>query len=555
MSLDRKLQGGSGPKTSRSLAAPVTPPNFFGGEVIRFYSSCVLNMADCTGPKKKRRKPSATRETRVGLGSAFDQWRKIKVAKGYGSDAEMAWNLLGIMNRTAASSTAANEKIRCSQSEVQTLVEQEVHAAVQGREANLQALIETVQQLDCTYESSIQKLQAQITRVTRRAEAAIAFMTKEQTKSPTPSLDKMKTNGAGSEGEAGGVAPQKTNKKSKCRRLVKIMENTKEALNKLQVDNEALKVARADSSEEQPPPVLTPYGSPKGKENALKTEPRIKQETQKSVENKPEEPKGREEPMQWEEPEQREETIKGEEPNEREETIKWEGPEQREEPKQRKETIKWEGPDQREEPKQREETMKWEGPDQREEPNQREETIKWEGPDQREEPKASPVKVEFLPLRESCSPECKVSEKVSEKFAENVLEKGYKLLYPPLPPNNFPPSLKMKAASYSIPQRLQVHVALIRNPAGLSVLWTVEEDDPFGPPMASYSVFMTAEKVKDSNEFPEWTRAEVEAKPLPMCMMISKYKPGRKVCVAVVGRDAFGRYGPYSKVVTAFLPD
>lgn len=69
------------------------------------------------------------------------------------------------------------------------------------------------------------------------------------------------------------------------------------------------------------------------------------------------------------------------------------------------------------------------------------------------------------------------------------------------------------------------------------------------------SVFMTAEKVKDSNVFPEWIRADVEAKPLPMCMMFSKYKPGRKVCVAVVGKDAFGRYGPYSKVVTAFLPD
>uniref|UniRef100_A0AAV2KLU5 Activating transcription factor 7-interacting protein Fn3 domain-containing protein n=1 Tax=Knipowitschia caucasica TaxID=637954 RepID=A0AAV2KLU5_KNICA len=122
--------------------------------------------------------------------------------------------------------------------------------------------------------------------------------------------------------------------------------------------------------------------------------------------------------------------------------------------------------------------------------------------------------------------------------------------YPALPVLPFPSSFPVKAAQYSIPPKLKLDLALIKHPfPQLSLVWSLDEEDPDIPPMDTYSVYLTTEIAIGTNVFEQWrVLGEYPAAPLPMFSLYHKYKPRYKICVCVVGKDKFGRYGPYSKV-------
>lgn len=407
-----------------------------------------------TIPKKHRRlsqKPTfgARARARVNIGLAFARWRALKAAKGLKSDEGVALRLLDVMKRspsTPVSSGASEQKIRLSQSEVQTLIKEEIHSAIKSNETKLQKLIESVQQLawGVDYESSIHKLEARINMATKKAEAAFAYMTRTQKKTPLPSLVNVDIIGEHSDDPVDTTSQNK--KKVDCMdkdgELFQIMETTKKSLKRMRADNEALTAAIAGLREESPAPVLTPNGE--GSARFINKEPKDEQKNENNT----------------------------------------------------------------------------------------------------EEPITKRVKVEVTSPGRSQTP--KQPDPLKQE----------KLSYPPLPPTTLPSTLKTEANSYNVPQRPEVHLALIREPPGLSVLWKVEEEDSLAPPMDSYTIYMTTEKAKGSGVFRNWKIiGEVKAITLPMCVMITKYKLGHKLCVAVVGKDTFGRYGPYSKIVTAAIPD
>lgn len=128
------------------------------------------------------------------------------------------------------------------------------------------------------------------------------------------------------------------------------------------------------------------------------------------------------------------------------------------------------------------------------------------------------------------------------------------LPYPPLPEMPFTISLSPEAAIYSIPPKLKVEVGRIKNPPQLSVFWKEDEEDPLAPPMESYRVFYTTEQAMGSGIFQDWQHlGDMKAVPLPMFSIITTFRPGHKICVTVVGKDKFGRYGPFAKVVCAII--
>ncbi|XP_058272481.1 activating transcription factor 7-interacting protein 1 isoform X3 [Hemibagrus wyckioides] len=119
---------------------------------------------------------------------------------------------------------------------------------------------------------------------------------------------------------------------------------------------------------------------------------------------------------------------------------------------------------------------------------------------------------------------------------------------PPFPHTPFPHQLPAAAASKSMPQKPVVKVAAIKNPRGIALLWNVEEEDPDAAAMDCYYIYVTQQR--SDGTFSKWkTMGVIKAMPLPMaCRVAAGSSRDKTLCFLIIGKDMYGRYGPYSDV-------
>ncbi|KAK3520330.1 hypothetical protein QTP70_023294 [Hemibagrus guttatus] len=161
---------------------------------------------------------------------------------------------------------------------------------------------------------------------------------------------------------------------------------------------------------------------------------------------------------------------------------------------------------------------------------------------------------EFVPLCElsarlSLAPEIPRPVMMKKKTPE-VQEAEASLLsrLPPFPHTPFPHQLPVAAASKSMPQKPVVKVAAIKNPQGIALLWNVEEEDPDAAAMDCYYIYVTQQR--SDGTFSKWkTMGVIKAMPLPMaCRVAAERSRDKTLCFLIIGKDVYGRYGPYSDV-------
>ncbi|XP_031421855.1 activating transcription factor 7-interacting protein 1 [Clupea harengus] len=119
----------------------------------------------------------------------------------------------------------------------------------------------------------------------------------------------------------------------------------------------------------------------------------------------------------------------------------------------------------------------------------------------------------------------------------------------PLPDRPFPSTVPAAAASKNIPQKLTLSVVRMTDSASpaICLMWQVAEVDPHGPEMDSYYIYGAQENLDDT--FSRWTQiGHIMATALPMACRLSDYISHRRLCFVMVGKDKYGRYGPYSEV-------
>ncbi|KAK1162997.1 activating transcription factor 7-interacting protein 2-like isoform X1 [Acipenser oxyrinchus oxyrinchus] len=117
---------------------------------------------------------------------------------------------------------------------------------------------------------------------------------------------------------------------------------------------------------------------------------------------------------------------------------------------------------------------------------------------------------------------------------------------PPLPETAVPPDLPAVAASFNMPQKPELKVAKIENPKAVGILWDLSQIDPSVASIQSYCLYVLHENANVRKL--HWrSMGVIKAIQLPMCCRLTKLNPGR-YHFAVVGKDIYGRYGPYSDI-------
>uniref|UniRef100_A0A671RHL2 Activating transcription factor 7-interacting protein 2-like n=1 Tax=Sinocyclocheilus anshuiensis TaxID=1608454 RepID=A0A671RHL2_9TELE len=117
----------------------------------------------------------------------------------------------------------------------------------------------------------------------------------------------------------------------------------------------------------------------------------------------------------------------------------------------------------------------------------------------------------------------------------------------PFPDTPFPKELPVIAASYNLPQKPMVKLARIGSAQELGIAWNVDRKDPHVAEMECYYIYVSHEH--KNGTFSGWKcLGEIKAMPLPMACKVSDCKGDKRLCFIVVGKDIFGRYGPYSDI-------
>ncbi|XP_066545883.1 activating transcription factor 7 interacting protein 2 isoform X2 [Amia ocellicauda] len=144
------------------------------------------------------------------------------------------------------------------------------------------------------------------------------------------------------------------------------------------------------------------------------------------------------------------------------------------------------------------------------------------------------------------TPPCNVEVNAADSTVTHIIP-GQDPKFPPLPATSFPPNLPPIAATTNLPQKLELKVARIKNPKGIGILWNVAQMDPNAAPMHSYYLYVLYENFNGCVS--KWKNIGIiAALPLPMACKLTQFASGRRYCFAIVGKDIYGRYGPYSEI-------